>query len=59
MDLDGSGGIGLDKIKELFQMLYPTLPDDDPIYMQALRSLDLEGNELISFDKFKKVLLKK
>jgi hypothetical protein len=59
MDLDGSGGIGLDEVKELFQMLYPTLGDDDPIYMQALQSLDLEGNELISFDEFKKVLLKK
>lgn len=59
MDLDGSGGIGLSEVKELFQMLYPTLGDDDPIYMQALQSLDLEGNEIISFDEFKKVLLKK
>lgn len=55
MDLDKSGNIGLDEVKELFQMLYPNLKDDDPIYAQALQSLDLKGNELISFEEFKKI----
>ena len=58
IDLDGSGGIGFDEIRALFQMLYPTLPNDDPIYMQALQSLDLKGNELIEFDEFKRIFLR-
>ena len=57
MDLDGSGGIGLNEIKVLFKLLYPMLPDEDPIYTQALQSLDLEDNGSISFDEFKKILL--
>lgn len=51
------GGIGLDEIKVLFKSLYPSLPDEDPIYTQALQALDLEDNGSISFDEFKKILL--
>lgn len=56
MDSDQSGAIGLEEVKDLFRTLYPTLPDDDPIYSQALQSLDLEGTNSITWDEFKKIL---
>ena len=56
MDSDQSGDIGLEEVKGLFKTLYPTLPDDDPIYSQALQSLDLEGTNSITWDEFKKIL---
>lgn len=55
MDLDQSGSIDLEEVTDLLRSIYPTLPIDHPLFTQALQTLDIDGDNLVTWDEFKKV----
>jgi len=54
-DLDGSGEIGLEDVKELLKTIYPDLADDDPLFAEVLHTLDIDDSNSVSWEEFFKV----
>lgn len=55
LDFDRSGAIELKEIKSLLRMVYPSLSDNDPLFEQALHTLDIDGDEHVKWEEFKKI----
>lgn len=54
-DLDQSGDINLNDIKGLMKSVYPALSDDDPLFAEVLQSLDIDNNNSVEWEEFKKI----
>ena len=57
MDVAKTGEITPDDVRVLLKSIYPSLADDDPLFYEAFQSLDIDGNNSIEWNEFKKIFL--
>lgn len=57
VDVDHSRDLTPDEVKALLKSLYPSLSDDDPLFYEIFRTLDIDGNNSIEWEEFKKIFL--
>ena len=57
VDSETSGEIEMKEVKGLIRRIYPHLLDDDPLFTEVLRSLDIDNSNTVKWEEFKKVFL--